>query len=121
MSIILGKVEEGAKIGRQMGYPTINIPYSGEERGVFVGKLWLGDNWHVAAVHIGERPTINSTGVVCESFLLDFDDVVEPGTDVKVELKEKIRDVVKFDSLEALTEQIGKDVEYVKNWFNSVK
>lgn len=121
MSIILGKVEEGAKIGRQIGYPTINIPYSGEERGVFVGKFGIEGQEYLAAVHIGERPTIASVGVVCESFLLDFDEIVEPGTAVKVELKEKIRDIVKFDSLEALVEQIGQDVEYVKNWFNSAK
>jgi len=108
---------EGQKIGRSLGFPTINLGYDGDERGVFVGKVMIGDVWYKAAVNVGGRPTVGDEEVFCEAFLLDFNGDIKKETFVSVELLEKIRAIKKFDNLEALTGQITKDVEFVKNWY----
>ena len=51
--------------------------------------------------------------------MLDWNGGVGLGDEIKVELFEKIRESEKFDDLDLLKEQISKDVEFVKNWYNS--
>ena len=119
MITIKGQVRRGRRIGRTIGYPTINIPYYGKEEGVYAGKVLIEDVFVLAAIHLGPRPTFNDSESVCEAFLLDFDDEVLPKTMVEVEAYKKIRNIKKFDNLEDLKDQITKDVEFVENWYNS--
>lgn len=121
MEKITGKVREGRKVGRKIGFPTLNLPYGGDLRGVFVGEVLLGGERRSAAVHLGPRPTFGDEEVVCEAFLIDWEGEVEVGTEVEIEVFEKIRDVMEFEDLEALAERISRDVEYVKNWYNSAR
>lgn len=112
MDIISGKIVKGRGLGKKMGFPTLNIPYKGKLRGVFVARVFIDGKSCPAAVSVGPRPTINDESVFCEAYLVDFDgDITE---DVKVELVEKIRDIKKFNNLEELKAQIAKDVEFVK-------
>ncbi len=120
MSIFMkGFVKQGAAIGTKLGFPTINIAYSGEESGVFAGKVLLDGEWHLAAVNIGGRPTVDDKTDLCEAFLLDWDGEIAEGTEVKIELLQKIREVKKFVSLDDLKEQISKDVEFIKNCYTA--
>lgn len=112
MDIISGKVVKGRGFGKKMGFPTLNIPYSGELRGVFVGKVLVGGEFYPAAVSVGPRPTINDESVFCEAYLLNFDGDI--AGEIKVELLERIRDIKKFKNLDELKAQIAKDVEFVK-------
>ena len=121
MITIKGQVGEGGKIGKTIGYPTINIPYYGTERGIFAGKVFVNDLFVPAAIHIGPRPTFKDENVICEAFLLDWNEDIFPGTMVEVEALEKIRDIKKFAGLEDLKKQISKDVEFVENWYNSTR
>ncbi len=116
---IEGVVEEGRGIGRTMGFPTLNFPYAGSNEGIFVGEVVINGRNFRAAVHIGARPTFFDEDMVCESFLLDFDEEVLPGTKVVVKIYKRIRGVMKFENLEFLKKQISKDVEFVENWYNS--
>lgn len=112
MDIISGKIVKGRGLGKKMGFPTLNIPYKGELRGVFVGKVLFDDKFYPAAVSVGPRPTIDDENVFCEAYLLDLN--LEIAGEIKVELLEKIRDIKKFNNLEELKAQIAKDVEFVK-------
>ena len=120
MSIVLqGLTQGGAGVGHKLSFPTINISYSGDESGVFAGKVLLDGEWHLAAVNIGGRPTIDDKTDLCESFLLDWEGEIAEGTEVKIELLQKIREVKKFDSKEDLKNQISKDVEFIKNCYTA--
>ena len=119
MITIKGQVGRGRNIGRTIGYPTINIPYNGEKQGVFAGKTLVDSRFVLAAIHLGPRPTFDDKEPICEVFLLDWEEDVLPETMVEVEAYKKIRNIKKFKKLEDLKDQISKDVEFVKNWYNS--
>lgn len=117
MSILLeikGKTVVGKGIGRTLGFPTINISYNGQMSGVFVGKVFLDGREYVAAVNLGGRPTIDDEDKLCEVHLLNWSGNVTEGTELKVQLLEKIRNVQKFKNLDELKGQIAKDVERVR-------
>jgi riboflavin kinase/FMN adenylyltransferase len=116
---IKGQVGRGKKIGRTIGFPTINIPYYGEEEGIFAGKVFVNDRFVLAAVHLGPRPTFDDDQKVCEAFLIDWDEDISVGTNVEIEAYKRIRGIKKFSDLNDLKERISKDVEFVKNWYNS--
>ena len=97
--IIKGKLIEGQKIGRVLGFPTINLSYDGDISGVFAGEVCFNGECHKAAVHVGKRPTINDDKPICEAFLLNFSGEISPGTEIEVRLIEKIRERVDADSL----------------------
>ena len=64
---------------------------------------------HMAATSIGTRPTFDAGERSVEAFLLDFDGDLY-GRDVRLEFVERLRDEEKYDSVEALLEQIDLDV-----------
>ena len=64
---------------------------------------------HVAAINVGSNPTFGEEPVHVESFLLDYEgDLV--GREISVEFWERLRDEVRFDTAEKLSEQIAADV-----------
>jgi riboflavin kinase/FMN adenylyltransferase len=109
--ILQGPVVHGEKRGRELGYPTANIvPREGfvaPANGVYAG--WA--NQHPAAINVGVRPTFQSAlGLLVEPYLLDFDGDLY-GQELKVAFAERLRGEEKFDSIEALKEQMAADVE----------
>ncbi len=121
MEKIIGKVRKGRGIGKTIDSPTINLPYSGEMRGVFVGKVFLdpsSDKFEKAAVHLGNRPTFFDEEIICEAYLIDWEGEISIGTEVIIEIFDKIRDIKKFENLMGLKKQIHRDIEFVKNWYN---
>ena len=121
MSILLeikGRTMKGKSLGRSIGFPTLNIAYGGEMSGVFVGKVFLNNEEHFAAINLGSRPTIDNKKHLCEVHLLAWGGNVSEGTEIRVELLEKIREIQKFQNFEKLKEQISRDVEYAKHFAN---
>jgi riboflavin kinase/FMN adenylyltransferase len=118
MEIIKGKVLEGKHLGRQFGFPTVNVFYGGKESGVFAGRVFVEGNWHPAAINIGKRPTVDDVKNLCEAFILNWDKDIEMGMEIEIELKQKIRETKKFPNFEELKSQIAKDVEFVKTCYN---
>ena len=109
--ILQGPVVHGEKRGRELGYPTANIvPREGfvvPATGVYAG--WA--NQHPAAINVGVRPTFQSSlGLLVEPYLLDFDDDLY-GQELKVAFAERLRGEEKFDSVDALKEQMAADVQ----------
>jgi riboflavin kinase/FMN adenylyltransferase len=117
-----GHVVYGQQLGRQLGFPTINITLPHlviPLRGVFA--VWvhgLGNKPLPGAANIGNRPAVSGNRDWLEVHLLDFNQDVY-GRFVAVEFVEKLRDELPFPSLEELTEQIALDVAQTREILNN--
>ena len=115
-----GRVAHGQKLGRQLGYPTINIKMGDKTlivKGIFAVRVKGIDNRELRGVaSIGTRPTVNGVDTILEVYILDFDRDVY-GYRVVVEFLHKIRDEEKFDTLEELSAHIAQDTEKAKAYF----
>jgi riboflavin kinase/FMN adenylyltransferase len=118
---VCGRVAHGDKRGRAIGYPTANIKMFRKTTpitGVFAVTMTGIDNLEIEGVaNVGTRPTIEGgSKVILETHLFDFNKEIY-GRYVEVHFKQKIRDEVRFPSIEQLKEQIVKDVTEAKKIF----
>ena len=115
-----GRVAHGQKLGRQLGYPTINIKMGDKTlivKGIFAVRVKGIDNRVLEGVaSIGTRPTVAGVDTILEVYILDFDQDVY-GYSVEVEFLHKLRDEEKFASLEELSFNIGRDTENAIAYF----
>ncbi|MDO9051906.1 MAG: bifunctional riboflavin kinase/FAD synthetase [Methylotenera sp.] len=116
---ISGKVVHGAKRGRQLGFPTANV-HMRHERPALTGVYAVKLDGLNAVANLGVRPTIAGVPKLSlEVHVLDFNADLY-GKHVHVEFLHKIRDEMKFESLEALKAQIAADVVAARDFFNTV-
>ena len=118
---LVGKIIEGDKVGRKLGFPTANLDFTGlvlPPNGVYAAHAEVAGQTHRAAVNIGVRPTMQSPApqLHVEAHLLDFSGELY-GQEMELTFVEKLRDEQKFPSPEALKQQIAKDVEAAKRLF----
>ena len=112
---IRGAVVAGQKLGRELGFPTINLARHRDSitpaDGVYAGwaKTPLGNAR--AAISIGHRPAAGGGERSIEAFLLDWPGESLYGMAVELAFETRLRDELDFPDLEALKTQIGKDVE----------
>ncbi|MEZ4846023.1 MAG: riboflavin biosynthesis protein RibF [Bdellovibrionota bacterium] len=113
-----GIVETGAGKGRTIGYPTANIAKIQTivpARGVYAGYAYVRNQKYKAAINIGIRPTLASDKkLVVEAHLIDFNDKIV-GQSLKIEWVERLREEVKFESVDQLKLQIDLDVRKAKD------
>lgn len=117
---VRGAVAHGDARGRELGFPTANVSVPGSillpADGIYAG--WFereGGDVHPTAISLGRRPTFYETAdaSLLEAHLLDFDgDLYDEH--VAVRFVERIRGEAKFDSVEALIEQIDQDCDDVR-------
>ncbi len=112
---IMGSVIQGDKIGRTLGFPTANIlveaPYKLiPEDGTYAVKVIIAGNTYNAMLNIGVRPTVNGKERRMEAHLFDFDQKIYDEK-ITVLFIKRLRDEHKFDSKEALIQQLTKDKE----------
>lgn len=116
--LIKGKVIHGKKLGRTIGFPTANLEFSDKmvipKKGVYYTNVIYGDEKFKGLTSVGNNPTVNGTELTIETFILNFDKMIY-GEEIKVYFVERIRDEVKFDSLDEMVNQIKKDEEFIKN------
>ncbi|MGH3504203.1 MAG: bifunctional riboflavin kinase/FAD synthetase [Nocardioidaceae bacterium] len=115
-----GVVVKGEQRGRELGFPTANVPVSSDEvavpaDGVYAGWLRRLDvtaalSWP-AAISVGTNPTFEGTDRHVESYVLDRDDLELYGARVEVLFVAHLRGMVRFDSGDALIEQMVDDVD----------
>lgn len=110
MEKITGIVTHGRKIGRELGFPTANIPIADDVRtGVYFAKTRVADTWYWSLVNIGTRPTIaQSLERNAEVYIFDFDQNIY-GCQIEVELIQYIRPEKRFANIEELREAINQD------------
>ncbi len=117
---IEGPVVRGKRLGNQLGYPTANVQTKGRllpALGVYAAWVHGVDGTpYPAAVSVGLRPTVESgaTEPTLEAYIINFDGDIY-GKRIRVEFVKRIRPEKKFDSIEALVEQIEQDVSEVLN------
>ena len=110
---LAGTVVSGEGRGGKLGFPTANVesPHGmavpGD--GIYAAFAHLDDLTMMTSVSIGARPTFGGHDSVVEAFILDFDDNVY-GKTLRLEFVQRLRDQVKFDTVEDLLEQVDRDV-----------
>ena len=107
----------GDQRGRELGYPTANVPTpvdgAAPADGVYAGWLTRRDTGErfPAAISVGTNPTFDGERERrVESYVLDRDDLELYGVEVEVEFVERLRGMVKFEGVEALIETMHDDV-----------
>jgi riboflavin kinase/FMN adenylyltransferase len=110
-----GPVEEGDRIGRELGFPTANLAIEPNKlvpgQGVYAGWVTTaGGEQLPGALSVGYRPTFAGTQLRVEAFLLDFSgDLYRQRLEIR--FVARLRDEIRFDSREALVDQMALDVE----------
>lgn len=117
---IYGRIVEGKKRGRELGFPTANIVPIPEikypEKGVYATKTYFDDKYDISVTNIGINPTLGGNSVVIETHIIDH--LVELYNKyIKIEFYQKIRDEKSFKNIVGLRKQIHKDIEYTINYF----
>ena len=115
---ITGKVVGGRKIGRGIGFPTANIKLQDEYKlitaiGVYACRVKWNKKIFLGMSNIGHRPTINNGDLTIEVHIFDFDEEIY-GETISICFVDRIRDEEKFESLDALRQQLLLDQENVK-------
>ena len=112
-----GHVVSGQRIGRTMGFPTANLAVDEPLKvrpgdGVYAVRAWLRGTAYRGMLSIGNRPTLGNQPTAVEVHLLDFAGQIY-GEALEVEFVRHLRANRRFDSLEALREQLLRDREAV--------
>ena len=108
-----GRIIHGHHRGRQLGFPTANIKPEVKlhpPEGVYAVYCRVGSSVHRGLMNIGYNPTFQDRRVSYEVYIFDFDQDLY-GQNVRVYVVERLRDEIKFASVEDLKNQIRKDVE----------
>ena len=117
-----GRIVAGDARGRTLGYPTANldpdpkIAIPGD--GVYLTEIAVSASGGVynGLTVIGSRPSFGTLSRAIESFLLDFEGDLY-GAEVEIRFLKRLRDVVRFESKDALVEQIANDVAAARAFF----
>lgn len=112
---ISGKVIQGNKIGRKIGFPTANVEWDKEllipGNGVYAVKVMVDERSYFGVLNIGNKPTVSQKPVLTmEVNILNFSgDLYQK--EIEIIFYEKIRNEIKFNSLEHLKNQIAQDIQ----------
>lgn len=117
---VSGRVAHGDKIGRQLGYPTLNVLHKHPRlplAGVYAVMVELeGEGQFNAMCNVGKRPTVNGLAERLETHLFDFSKDVY-GKMARVTFCQRMRDEQKFDSFEALKAALANDYAQAQQFF----
>lgn len=114
---ITGRVIDGYKIGRTLGFPTANIENSNNKlipkEGVYAVICKIENNFFKGVLSIGERETFDFKGLCIEVHLFDFNKEIY-NQNIEIQFIDHIRSQKKFNSVEELKQEIKKDCDYAK-------
>jgi riboflavin kinase/FMN adenylyltransferase len=118
-----GEVVKGKQLGRTIGFPTANIHIKEDyklipKNGVYIVKSNFNNQPLQGMMNIGTRPTVNGKSQTIEVNFFDFDKDLYNQI-IQIEILDFIRDEIKFESLEALKNQIQKDKDFSIAYFNN--
>ena len=114
-----GIVVHGDARGRTIGYPTANLaPFDRvhlPSEGVYVAEVEVDGKRYRAMTSVGKNVTFDGTELRIEAHIFEFDRFIY-GEKMTIFWLEKIRDMVKFDGIEGLMEQMKSDESYALHW-----
>ncbi len=116
---IKGRIMHGEKRGRTIGFPTINISIGRKLSpvlGVFAVLIELNKKTYHGVCNVGKRPTIGGEKILLEVNIFDFDKNVY-GEHAKVLFRHRIREEMKFESVQQLQSQIASDADIARRYF----
>ncbi len=118
---IISTPGRGRGYGRQYTVPTVNLARYDElvpANGVYITWLRVAGECFEAVTNVGNRPTFGEESFAIESHLLNFHPIeLLPETELELIFLKRLRPEIKFPSVDALREQIGKDVERAMRYF----
>jgi riboflavin kinase/FMN adenylyltransferase len=118
---IRGEVTHGDGRGRKLRYPTANLSTGNEllpRAGVYVTEVLAGAVRHGSVTNVGSRPTFRSGRTQVETHLIDFTGDLY-GEDLEVRFLARIRDEMKFEDANALSDQIARDLAATQGFFEN--
>ena len=120
---MLGRVVHGRELGRELGFPTANLRLMRRRppvQGVLAVRVFgIAPEALTAGAGLGTRPTVDGTDMLLEVHVFDFAGELY-GREIEVEFVAKLRDEVKFDSLDALTAQMKVDAAQARDLLSKV-
>lgn len=119
---VSGVVSHGKKLGRTIGFPTVNIIVPKEKLmppfGVYFASVSIEGRHFLGIANIGNKPTVNNLNTVfAETHIFDFDEDVY-GKRITVKLLKFVRSEKKFSSVDELKEQISVDIKHGREYFS---
>lgn len=122
---VLGTVQRGRRIGTNvLGFPTINQNMKPEciplKNGVYVSRVEVDGKWYTGVTNVGSRPSVQEGQQAnIETHILGVNQDLYD-REIRVEILHRLRDEVKFDSMEALKEQIASDKASAVKFFKKM-
>lgn len=118
--VLTGTVVSGRRLGRTLGVPTANLRLPegilAPKFGVYACRVTVDGRDYAAVANVGTRPTVEGHHITVEPWILDFAGDLY-GREITLEFYRFLRPEMKFDSLEALRQQIQSDAEETRNFF----
>ena len=115
-----GVVVEGRHRGKDLGFPTANIAVPASRAvpadGIYVTRAHLGERVLESVTNVGDNPTFNDAERMIETYILEFDEDIY-GRTIDVEFLTRLRGEEAFTTVDALVEQIHKDVQQTRDYF----
>ena len=122
---ILSWPGRGRGFGSKFTVPTINLSRYEElvpKDGVYITRTRVADECFDSVTNVGNRPTFGADSFAIETHLLNFHPLeLSPETEVELHFLDRLRDEIKFPSVEALREQIGRDVKKAERYLRRLK
>src|SRR6267143_3026402 len=122
---ILSTPGRGRGYGSKYTVPTINLSRYEElvpRDGVYITRTRVGKECFDSVTNVGNRPTFGAESFAVETHLLNFHPIeLGPETEVEIHFLERVRDEIKFPSIDALREQIARDVKKTRRYFHLLK
>ncbi len=121
--MLTGSIVKGKQLGRTIGYPTANVAITENYKlvpaqGVYAATATLDGKTYNGMLNIGTNPTVGGAQQTIEINLFDFDSDIY-GRKIQISLHHRLRNEVKFPSIEALKEQLAQDRLDSISFFNS--
>jgi riboflavin kinase/FMN adenylyltransferase len=121
--VMTGKVVEGNKLGRELGFPTANMEIDKQKicpkNGVYFVKVKVGGNFFNGMMNIGMRPTVNGIKKQIEVHILNFNEDIY-GEDIEVHFYDRKREEKNFSSLDELKQQLSLDKKNTEEYFTKL-
>lgn len=117
---ISGKVVNGKKIGRMIGYPTANIEFDKQKllpkEGVYIVNAFVDECQYKGMLSIGTNPTFDGKNITAEVHILDFDNDIY-GKTISVAFHKYLHEQIKFDDLRQLIAKLDEDKRQTYSFF----
>ena len=116
---VSGKVIDGKKLGRTIGYPTANIEVDElkllPKKGAYIVEVYVKNKFYKGMLSIGTNPTVNGDKLTVEVYILDFNEDIY-GENITINFRDFLHEQIKFESLEKLIERLDEDKRLTKEF-----